>query len=87
MASRVIERLLAILFTLIERVRPHTVDLGDDMDSLPYIADAPGDVIAETPPNEGTYYSDEPNDPARKGDVDAGALNASNETIETGGAW
>jgi hypothetical protein len=63
MIERMIERLLAILFALIERIRPHTVDLGDDMDSLPYIPDSPEYVLTEAP----TEDDHDARDPKRSG--------------------
>jgi hypothetical protein len=56
--DRVLERVLAWLFAIIERVRPHTVDLGDSMDSLPYIADRPEEVVTEAPTEEDRDASD-----------------------------
>lgn len=50
-----IERIISWLWTLLAYISPkasESIDLGDDMDSQPYIPDSPEDVIAETPPNE-----------------------------------
>lgn len=61
-----IARLVGLLFRLLAYIGPQaseSIDLGDDMDSLPYIPDSPEDVIAETPPDP----DEDASDPARKG--------------------
>lgn len=59
--------LLGFLFRLLAYIGPQaseSIDLGDDMDSPPYVADEPGDVIAE--PRAESEDKDASN-PERKG--------------------
>jgi hypothetical protein len=62
-----IDRLVGFLFRLLALIGPQaseSIDLGDDMDSLPYIPDSPADVIAEP---RGEEEDEDASDPSRKG--------------------
>lgn len=57
----ILDRLIGFLFRLLANLG--LVGLGDDMDSLPYIADSPDDVITETV----EQHDEDASNPARKG--------------------
>jgi hypothetical protein len=59
-------RLIGFLLRLLAYIGPQASELGDDMDSLPYISDSLEDVLAEP---RGEEEDEDASNPANKGSL------------------